>query len=237
MRNALLNSLTPDVWSAWEPHFERVSLGYREELLHPGEPVRYLWFPESGIQSQVVETLDGESVEVAVVGPEGMVGLPAVFGVPYSNNRTIAQTDSDVWRVSVDEFRRNLHADHPLLRRLERYAAAVMGSLAQIAACNRLHSAEERLCRWLLIVHDRAGRNRIPMTHEFLSLMLGTRRATVSDVANSLQDRGLIRYEPGAIEFVNVPAIEKAACECYGVIRWMFEQSARGPNTIQGVSR
>jgi CRP-like cAMP-binding protein len=223
IRNRLLGSLSPEEWSAWEPYFEPVQLGYRHELLHPGERIAHLWFPEGGIQSQVVETLDGDSVEVAVVGAEGMVGLPAVFGVYYSENRTLAQMETTAWRIDAEEFRRHIHPDYPLLRRIERYAAALLVSLAQIAACNRLHHVEQRFCRWLLTVHDRVQLDRIPMTHEVLSLMLGTRRATVSDVAHELQRRNLIRYEPGMIEFIDVQGLHECVCECYDVIRTLFE--------------
>jgi CRP-like cAMP-binding protein len=223
--NHLLGSLTLDEWGAWEPYFERVPLGYRQELLHPVERITHLWFPEGGVQSQVVETLDGDSVEVALIGAEGVVGLPAVFGVCHSANRTVVQMETTAWRIRVDEFRRRLHPEYPLLRRIERYAAAVLGSISQIAACNRLHHVEQRVCRWLLTVHDRVQRDRIPMTHEFLSLMLGTRRATVTDVVHELQKRNLIRYEPGNIEFIDVQGLHEHACECYDVIRTLFETS------------
>jgi CRP-like cAMP-binding protein len=152
-----------------------------------------------------------------------MVGLPAVFGAYHSANRTLTQMETTAWRIAADEFRRRIHPEYPLLRRIERYAAAVLVSLAQIAACNRLHHVEQRLCRWLLTVHDRVQRDRIPMTHEFLSLMLGTRRATVTDVAHELQKRNLIRYEPGSIEFIDVQGLHDCVCECYDVICVLFD--------------
>ncbi len=184
-----------------------------------------MWFLEGGIASQVIETLDGGSVEVAVIGVEGLIGLPAVFGVNCTAERTIMQMETTAWRIEADSFHRNLHRKHPLLRRIERYAVAVMGSLAQVAACNRLHRVEQRLCRWLLAVHDRVQCDRIPMTHEFLSFMLGTRRASVSDAAQALAERNLIRYEPGSIEYVDVEGLEEFACECYGIIRKLYREA------------
>lgn len=226
VHNALLASLSPEQWAWWKPHFERIPLGRRQELLHPGERLAYLWFPEGGLHSQVIETLDGDSVEVAVIGAEGMIGLPAVFGVYHSANRTVTQIESTAWRIRVEDFRAHLQGDYPLLRRVERYAVAVLGSLAQMAACNRLHRVEQRLCRWLLSVHDRVPNDRIPITHEFLSLMLGTRRATVTDVIHGLQARNLVRYEPGSIEFTNLRGLTESACECYAVIRKLFEETS-----------
>jgi CRP-like cAMP-binding protein len=220
--NHLLDSLSLAEWRHWEPHFERVVLGYREELLRPGEPITHLWFPEGGVQSQVVETLDGDSVEIALVGAEGVIGLPAVFGARDSATHTIAQIETTAWRIGLHEFRQRLHPDYPLLRRIERYAAAAFASLAQIAACNRLHAVEQRICRWLLTVHDRVERDSIPMTHEFLSLMLGTRRATVTEVIGSLQRSNLIQYEPGYIVFTDVQGLHEHACECYDVIQSLF---------------
>jgi CRP-like cAMP-binding protein len=229
VQNRLLASLAPEDWATWEPHFEHVHLGYRQEILHPGERITHLWFPEGGIQSQVVETIEGDSVEVAVIGAEGVVGLPAIFGVFDSATRTIAQMETTAWRIRAEDFRKHLHPDYPLLRRIERYAAAVLGSLAQIAACNRLHSVEQRLSRWLLTVYDRVRRNQIPMTHEFMSLMLGTRRATVTEVAGELQKRMLIRYEPGTMEFTDVQALHANTCECYDVIQRLFEEASTWP--------
>ncbi len=223
--NFLLASLPAEEWAKWHPHFERVPLKYRQELLRPGEPLSHLWFLENGIASQVIETVDGASVEVAVIGAEGLIGLPAVFGVNYTALRTVIQMESSALRVDVDAFHRNLHRKHPLLRRIERYAVAVMGGLAQVAACNRLHRVEQRLCRWLLAVHDRVQCDRIPMTHEFLSFMLGTRRASVSDAAQALAERNLIRYEPGTIEYVDIAGLEEFACECYTVIRRLYREA------------
>ncbi len=223
--NSLLASLGAPEWAKWEPYFERVHLKLREELLRPDDTLEFLWFPEGGVQSQVIESSEGGSVEVAIVGSEGVVGLPGIFGVRHMATRTIVQVETDAMRIRLNDFRKHLLPDHALLRRLERYAAATLGSLSQIAGCNRLHSPEQRLCRWLLMVRNRLDTDSIPMTHEFLSLMLGTRRASVTEVAQALQGRNLIAYERGTLEFLNVAGLERFTCECYQIINQIYKNA------------
>jgi len=225
LSNALLASLDVSDWSKWEPYFERIELKHRQELLRPDDRLEYLWFPEGGVQSQVIESLEGGSVEVAIVGSEGVVGLPGIFGVRHMATRTIAQLETTAMRIRLDDFSKHLQRDHPLLRRLESYAAATLGSLSQIAGCNRLHSPEQRLCRWLLMVRNRVHADTLPMTHEFLSLMLGTRRASVTEVAQTLQKRRLINYERGSLEFLDVSGLEQCACECYEIINGIYSNA------------
>jgi CRP-like cAMP-binding protein len=205
---------------AWLQYFERVEVRAHELLFAPDEPLDYLWFPESGVCSQVVESSEGRSVEVGLCGSEGMLGLAVVFGARYPAARAVAQMDLTALRIGVEEFlSRSRDLGDALLGRLERYAARRLGIVAQIAACNRLHKIEQRLCRWLLMVRDLAGADRIPITHETLALMLGTRRASVTETAGHLQERALIRYDRGTLEFLDVNGLEGCACECYGVIR------------------
>lgn len=221
--NRLIASLEDGVWRHWAPYFERIALSQREELFGPDDPLAYLWFPENGVCSQVVESGNGGSVEVAITGREGVVGLPAIFGAKHAATRAVAQMSMSVLRIRVDDFMRHLHADHPLLHSLERYAAITLSSLSQIAGCNRLHRTEQRLCRWLLMVRDRVGEDELPITHDFLALMMGTRRSSVTEVAQRLQQRGLIRYERGVISYTDVAGLKEAACECYGIIRRLYD--------------
>jgi CRP-like cAMP-binding protein len=162
-------------------------------------------------------------VEVGIIGREGIVGLPAVFGVSLAAAQGVAQMDLSALRIRVTDFHEHLSANRALLSRIERYAAVRFGCLAQTAACNRLHRTHQRLCRWLLLVRDLAGSNELPITHEFLGLMLGARRASVSEAAAELQARGLIRYEPGMLHYLDVAGVEELACECYGIIRRLHE--------------
>lgn len=217
--NRLIASLQDDARRHWTPYFERIALSQREELFGPDDPLEYLWFPENGVCSLVVESSNGGSVEVAITGREGVIGLPAIFGAKHAAMRAVAQMSMSVLRIRVDRFMGHLQGDRPLLQQLERYAAVTLSCLAQIAGCNRLHRTEQRLCRWLLMVRDRAGEDELPITHDFLSLMVGARRSSVSEVAQRLQQRGLIRYERGTMAFIDVAGLEAAACECYGIIR------------------
>jgi len=220
--NRLIASLQDDALQHWKPYFERIALSQREELFEPDDPLEYLWFPENGVCSLVVESSSGGSVEVAITGREGVIGLPAIFGAKHAATRAVAQMSMSVLRIRVDDFMQNLHGDHPLLHQLERYAAVTLSCLAQIAGCNRLHRTEQRLCRWLLMVRDRAGENPLPITHDFLSLMVGTRRSSVTEAAQRLQQRGLIRYERGTMAYTDIAGLEQAACECYGIIRRLY---------------
>lgn len=220
--NRLIASLKQPEWERWEPHFERVELAQRQELFGPDEPLKYLWFPENGVCSLVVESSDGGSVEVAIAGREGMLGLPAIFGARHAATRAVAQMKSTALRIRAEDFLRELHDDHPLLDHLERYAAVTLSALSQIAGCNRLHRTEQRLCRWLLMVRDRVEADELPMTHDFLALMMGTRRPSVTEAAQHLQQEGLIRYERGVIEYADVPGLQERACECYGIIRALY---------------
>lgn len=229
--NSLLESLPADDWQRWQPYFQYCEVPIRKQLYGLDEAIDYLWFPEDGVFSQVIEGSRGGSVEVAVIGFEGMIGLPAVFGARKTPTRVVAQTPASALRIRIDDFFGNLCGDDPLLRRLERYAAVRLSVLAQIAGCNRLHRTEQRLCRWLLMVHDRARCDRLPMTHEFLALMLGTRRAAVTEVAHQLQQEGLIHYERGTIEFANRAGLEARACECYDAIRSLY--AALETSTLQ----
>ncbi len=220
--NRLIASLKPAERQRWEPFFERMCIAQREELFGPDDPFEHLWFPESGVCSQVVESADGRSVEVAVTGREGTIGLPAIFGARHAATRAVAQTDMTALRIRVEDLLEHLDGDHPLLKHLERYAAVTLSVLAQIAGCNRLHDTKQRLSRWLLMVRDRAGADELPMTHEFLSLMVGTRRSSVTQVAQNLQRDRVIRYERGVITFIDVSALEARSRECYVVIRKLY---------------
>ncbi len=186
------------------------------------------------MHSQVVQSAEGGSVEVSLVGREGMVGLPAIFGVRYAAMQTVAQMQTTALRIGVDDFTRHLHGEHPLLRKLEKYAAVSLMTLAQIAGCNRLHDPQQRLSRWLLMVRDRVDGDRLSVTHEFLSLMLGTRRATVSEVAQALQRLGVIHYDRGVIEYRRRPPLGRTSLR---MLRNYSPPLPQGWNTSDEIAR
>ena len=166
----------------------------------------------------------GDTVEVGSIGCEGMVGLPVFFGGGRSTSGVRVQIAGDAERMEASVLQREIARTPGLRRLLNLYAQAFMSQVSQSTACNRLHAAEERLARWLLICRDRIGRDDIPITHEAMAMMLGVRRATVTEAAGALQQRGLIRYRRGVITIIDRERLEAASCECYGIVRAEFDR-------------
>jgi len=162
---------------------------------------------------------DGKSVEVGLAGPEGFVGIPLIAGFRTSATRIVVQAVGTALRANADDLQIALRNCPQLLAELLRYSQEATMEVTQIAACNRLHDVEQRLARWLLMTQDRVRSDKLPLTQEFLSQMLGTRRSSVSVAAATLQKAGLIQYNRGHVSVVNRKALENASCECYGVIQ------------------
>jgi CRP-like cAMP-binding protein len=159
------------------------------------------------------------------MGWDGMVGLSLLFFEKVSNTTVFVQVPGSATRVRADAFVRHVRDEGgPLFRQLQRYGNAFMAMVAQTAACNSLHSMDERICRWILITHDRVQRDEFSLTHEFLAAMLGVRRATVSVEADRLQQAGLINYQRGQMRITNREGLEDSVCECYGIINQMFDR-------------
>lgn len=171
---------------------------------------------------------NGEAVEVATVGNEGMVGLPVFLEAATIPGKAFAQIPGEAWRMSADTFKEQVSPGTPLHELLQRYTQALFNLISQSTACNRLHTVEERACRWLLMTHDRVGSDSFPLTQEFLAQMLGVRRPTVSTVASILQRAGFISYSRGKITILDREGLESASCECYEIIRAEFERLVGG---------
>ena len=198
---------------------EFVRLRLHQVLHETAEVIRSGYFLNDGICSVLTVQPDGESVEVGLIGKEGFVGLPVIFGFKTSALRMITQGDGTAYRVDTGVLQ-NLLPHCPVLeRQLQRYSMILGIQSTQLAACNRLHDIDERLARWLLMSHERIGGKTLPLTQEFLAQMLGTRRATVSVAAGNLQKAGMISYTRGNVTIVSKPKLEAAACECYQMIR------------------
>jgi CRP-like cAMP-binding protein len=162
---------------------------------------------------------DGDAAEVGMIGREGMIGLPVLLGADFDDIEAMVQSPGTALRMDAAAFRAELDRAPAFRALLLRYALVHHGQVARTAACNGRHHTDQRLARWLLMAHDRATKDEFPMTHEFLSMMLGVRRAGISVAAGQLHKAGLIRYERGCIEVTDRPGLEAAACECYGIVR------------------
>jgi CRP-like cAMP-binding protein len=200
------------------PRLTPMFLEIKRVLFEPGKPVDSVYFPLNGVISLVTPLEDGAIVEVATVGNEGVVGVPLVLGGSLAV-RAISQVAGWVLRMDAPTFLTEMARPGPIRDLTEDYLQALFGQISQAAACNRLHTNEERLSRWLLMSHDRVGVDEFGITHEFLGQMLGSRRATVTLSAGILQAAGLIKYHRGQVTIVDRHGLEQVSCECYGVIR------------------
>lgn len=227
--NHTLDALPLDVRARFMEHLAPVTLPIKTVLFEPGEVIRHVHFPIGGVISLVTPLEDGNIVEVATVGNEGIVGVPLRDGGSLAV-RAISQVAGNGLRMDAAVFLAELGRVDLFRQLVQNYIQALFGQIAQAAACNRLHSNEERLSRWLLMSHDRVGRDEFDITHEFLGQMLGSRRATVTLSAGVLQAAGLIRYHRGRVIIVDRAGLEEVACECYGVIREVFDRAALDGN-------
>jgi CRP-like cAMP-binding protein len=219
IRNRLLLSLPSSEFKMLRPYLAFEELAHHASLHEPGEKLEFVHFPNSGIVSLVVATREGKTVEVGVVGHEGLVGTAAVVGLNRVHQRAIVQIAGDGFRISA-EVLHGILPSSPFLQSVATRHAVIQGmQAAQSAACNRLHGIEHRLARWLLIMQDRVDNCSLHITHDFLATLLGTDRPSVSLAAALLQRKGTIGYTRGAIRIVNRKLLEESTCECYGVMQ------------------
>ncbi|GAC1575040.1 MAG: Crp/Fnr family transcriptional regulator [Candidatus Elarobacter sp.] len=204
--------------------FDRLRLSARATIYEPGDRVEHLYFPIDAVISVVTVMSDGTQIEAVTVGREGLTGAHALIDGGTTSRLTWCQVAGEAYRISVCQFS-ELCDRFPVLRALvERYLSAQLDMMAQSIACNRLHYVNERCARWLLMTHDRVGRDEFPLTHEVLATMLGVRRAGVSIAAAALQSAGIIRYVRGKFAITNRAGLETAACECYFAISEAFRR-------------
>lgn len=211
---------TPDAdFIRIQPCLEFLSLPRRLVLHEPNRKLRYVYFLNRGLVSLVVETANGKTVEVGVVGKEGVTGMASAAGLNRSPLREVVQMEGEGFRVPVDMLQQTLRLTQHLRMLMSRNAVLQGLQISQTAACNRLHEVSQRLARWLLMVRDRVDSNSLPLTHDFVATMLGTDRPSVTLAAGALQRKGAIENTRGAIKISNREKLESAACECYEVIR------------------
>jgi CRP-like cAMP-binding protein len=218
-RNRLLAALPSGVLAELWPQLQSVELPFRHVLQAPGKPIEAVYFPETGWASMLAYMEDGDAAEVGLIGREGFIGLPVLLGADHDDIEAMVQGPGTALRMDARAFRQELQRLPALHDLLLRYALVHHGQVARTAACNGRHHTDQRLARWLLMGHDRAEGDEYPMTHEFLSMMLGVRRAGVTVSAGALQKAGHIQYGRGRITITDRPGLESVACECYGMVR------------------
>jgi len=206
-----------------EPLFEPVDLPAKMVLCRIGKPIEYAVFPATAITSTLVEMPEGDSMEVGIMGSEGVVGLDLLYDARESSTKVVVQVAGVGSRVKAEDFTREIVGRTELYKILLRYSRAFTGMIAQSGACNATHVIEQRLARWLLMVHDRVHHDRFDLTHEYMALMLGVRRAGVSGAANHLRLCGAIDYTRGSVKIMDREALEACACGCYAIIRRLFD--------------
>lgn len=216
--NQLLAALPAHEYARLRPHLEAVRLAQGKVLFEAGDAVRHAYFPLSAIASLLSMTESGETVEVAMVGFEGMVGVTAVLRVGVTPYRCMVQIPGDALRVRADALRAQCAGGGRLQELLLRYTYALLAQVSQSAVCNRFHTVEARFGRWLLMLRNRVRSDTFHLTQEFIAHMLGTPRTVVTAAANRMQDAGFIRYKRGRITILDRPGLESAACECYEAV-------------------
>jgi CRP-like cAMP-binding protein len=216
--NYLLDALPDIEYSRLAPHLKPVTSNLGDVLHEGGDLIRHVYFPVKSTISVLTLLPDNIGIEVNMTGREGMVGIPVVLGVETASRKAICQIPGRTLQLPVEVLRHELGMNGQLQKLLLRYVHVQMSQIAQSAACNRRHEIEHRLARWLLTSADHAERDELPLTHEFLSQMLGTRRSGVSIAANALQRLGLISYRRGAISVLDREGLEEYSCPCYGIV-------------------
>ncbi len=222
--NWLLAALADAEWDRFSQHLQPVTLPLGSVLYDPGTTPSHVFFPTTAIVSLLYVMEDGSSAEIAVVGNEGLVGISLFMGGHSTSSQAVVQAAGQGFRldarVMLHEFNRSGAVMHLLLR----YTQALITQMAQTSVCNRHHSLDQQLCRWLLLSLDRLHSNELVMTQELLSHILGVRRASISDAAGRLQKDRLIRYERGRIEVLDRPGLELRSCECYAVVKKEYDR-------------
>jgi CRP-like cAMP-binding protein len=218
VRSHLLAALPADDYDRIVPALDVVALKLKHVIHKTGDAIQHVYFPGGGFCSVVTVLEDGGMVEVATIGREGMVGVSALLdGVPPSSTSMVQGETNTCYRMTADAFRLELDRRGAFYELLTRYAHALIGFIMQSTACNAVHSIEQRLARWLLMARDRMESDEFPLTQEFVAMMLGATRPTVSVVAGTLQKAGLITYHRGHVTVIDGPQLEAASCECYRV--------------------
>jgi len=223
-RNHLLASLPNEEWKRWEPMLEQVELPLGLVLYESGTTLSHVYFPTTAIVSLLYVMENGASAEIAVVGNEGIVGISLFMGGETTPSRAVVQSAGKGYRLSAESMKTEFSLASPVLHLLLRYTQALITQMAQTAVCNRHHSLDQQLCRWLLLSLDRLQSNELLMTQELIANMLGVRREGVTEGALKLQRAGLIKYSRGHIAVLDRAGLEARTCECYAVVKKEYDR-------------
>jgi CRP-like cAMP-binding protein len=218
-QNYLLAALSPDERDRVYPHLRLVSMPLGKVLYESGDALEYVYFPTDSIVSLLYVLESGASAEISVVGNEGLIGIALFMGGGTTPSRAIVQSAGHAYRLAGQRLKDEFHRNGSLQLLLLRYTQALITQMAQTAVCNRHHSVDQQLCRWLLLSLDRLRSNRLVMTQELIANMLGVRREGVTDAAGKLQKLGAISYSRGQITVLDRPQLEELCCECYSVVK------------------
>jgi CRP-like cAMP-binding protein len=218
-KNHLLAALAGQEWRRWEPMLELVEMPLGLVLYESGKALSHVYFPTTSIVSLLYVLENGASAEIAVVGNEGLVGVALFMGGGSTPSRAVVQSGGQGFRLEASVMKMEFDRGGPVLHLLLRYTQALITQMAQTAVCNRHHSLDQQLCRWLLLSLDRLEGSELVMTQELIANMLGVRREGVTEAATKLQNAGLISYSRGRINVLDRPGLENRSCECYAVVK------------------
>ncbi|AOU98071.1 Crp/Fnr family transcriptional regulator [Acidihalobacter yilgarnensis] len=224
MQNLLLAALPAQQLSQWLSHLEPVNMPLGEVLYESGSSVTHVYFPTTSIVSLLYVMEDGASAEIAVVGNEGVVGISLFMGGESTTSRAVVQSAGQGFRINARLLMLEFSRGGPVLHLLLRYTQALITQMGQTAVCNRHHSLDQQLCRWLLLSLDRLQSNNLMMTQDLIANMLGVRREGVTEAAGKLQQAGLIKYHRGHITVLDRAALEQRVCECYAVVKREYDR-------------
>jgi CRP-like cAMP-binding protein len=222
--NHLLAMLPDTEWQRWLPQLEPVEMPLGQVLYESGTTLRHVYFPTTAIVSLLYVMENGASAEIAVVGNEGIVGISLFMGGGSTPSRAVVQSAGEGFRLKAQTIQEEFNRSGPVMHLLLRYTQALITQMAQTAVCNRHHSLDQQLCRWLLLSLDRLRGNELAMTQELIANMLGVRREGVTEGALKLQSAGLIRYARGHISVLDRAGLEERTCECYAVVKKEYDR-------------
>jgi CRP-like cAMP-binding protein len=223
-QNHLLAVLPDAEWARWQPNMEPVVMPLGRSLYESGAKLGHVYFPTTAIVSLLYVMEDGASAEIAVVGNEGLVGVSLFMGGESTTSRAVVQSAGHGFRLRSSLMMQEFNRAGPVMHLLLRYTQALITQMAQTAVCNRHHTVDQQLCRWLMLSLDRLKSNELVMTQELIANMLGVRREGVTEAAGNLQKAGLIQYQRGRIIVLDRKGVEQRACECYAVVKHEYDR-------------